>query len=170
VFGTYADDPDRPTLTFERRFPHPVEAVWEAITTPDDLSRWFPSAVDLELRVGGRMTFTFEHELADGVQTMEGEVVELDPPHLFAFYWGDDRLVFELEPRDGGAACQLRFTVVLESRDKAARDAAGWHECLDQLADRLDGAEAGAPRWRERYEEYKRRGLPADAPIPVMPE
>ncbi len=170
MFATYEDAPDRPTLTFERRYPHPVEAVWEAVTEPAELLAWFPTAVELELRVGGRMTFTFEqYTLPDGGNTMTGEVVELDPPSLFAFYWGGDRLIFELEPRDGGAACQLRFTVVLESPDKSARDAAGWHSCLDRLAAQLDGTEPEEGAWRERYEEYKRRGLPADAPIPVLP-
>jgi hypothetical protein len=56
-------------------------------------------------------------------------------------------------------------------RDKAARNAAGWHVCLDALERRLDGGTDAAltgtgPQWRTHYEEYQRRGLPVGAPIP----
>ena len=66
----------------------------------------------------------------------------------------------------------LRFTCVLGQRDKAARDAAGWHVCLDRLERQLAGTPAPAPgtgpteKWREHYEEYARRGFTTGAPIP----
>lgn len=65
----------------------------------------------------------------------------------------------------------LRLTVLLDAREKASRDAAGWHVCLDRLERGLDGTgqlAAGSSQegWRERYEEYQRRGVPAGAPIP----
>ena len=96
-------------------------------------------------------------------------MTEFDPPHLFAFYWGDDHLRFELEPLAGPEdACLLRLTVLLDSREKAARDGAGWHVCLDRLEARLGGSgESGEGEdWRGLYEEYRRRGAPAGAPIP----
>jgi hypothetical protein len=100
---------------------------------------------------------------------MTGRVTDFDPPHLLAFYWGDDHLRFELEPADGETSL-LRFTVVLDSEDKAARDAAGWHQCLDGLESRLAGATSPRPMpsdpWREHYAEYTRRGLPTGAPVP----
>jgi hypothetical protein len=71
---------------------------------------------------------------------------------------------------DEGAGCLLRFTVVLETSDKAARDAAGWHQCLDALERQLSGGPVERPdastEWRERYAEYTRLGLPAEAPVP----
>ena len=52
----------------------------------------------------------------------------------------------------------------------AARDGAGWHGCLDGLETLLDGGEVPRPydadAWRGVYEEYKRRGFPATAPLP----
>jgi hypothetical protein len=51
-------------------------------------------------------------------------------------------------------------------------DAAGWHVCLDRLERHLGGTRTQAPddeatpEWRELYEEYQRRGLPAGAPVP----
>jgi hypothetical protein len=59
---------------------------------------------------------------------------------------------------------------VLDSADKAARGAAGWDQCLDMLGVVVDGRTPRRPALcddrRVYYEEYKRLGLPARAPIP----
>jgi hypothetical protein len=112
------------------------------------------------------------YETVDGRPALRFERTELDPPRRFAFSWGDEELRFELEPSAGGEGCVLRFTHILSERDRAARDAAGWHACLDELEKRLAGTPATAPgtspteEWREHYEEYTRRGMPTGAPIP----
>jgi uncharacterized protein YndB with AHSA1/START domain len=166
MYGSYATIEDRPTLSFERRLSHPVDRVWRAITDPDELGHWFPSKVVIdELGAGAEMSFEFEHMPLDAPSTMAGRVTAFDPPRSFAFYWGDDHLRFELEPVDGGLACLLRLTVILDSRDKAARDAAGWHVCLDRLEQWLGGRGVNG-EWRGYYDEYQRRGVPAGAPIP----
>jgi uncharacterized protein YndB with AHSA1/START domain len=164
--GTYEAIDAAPTLRFERDLRHPVAKVWHAITDPAQLPHWFPGTVTLDLRVGGALQF------AESDMTFEGEVTALEPQRRFAFTWGGDQLDFELEPTDDGAACVLRLTVVLSEAVKAARDAAGWHVCLDRLAQLLDGT-PGAPlssdataEWRSHYEEYEQRGFPAGAPIP----
>ncbi len=154
------------TLSFERRLAHPVARVWRAVTDPGELAHWFPSTVEGELRAGGELTFRFEDMPLDAPTTMSGRVTDYDPPRLVAFYWGADHLRFELEPAESDA-CLLRFTVVLDAEDKAARDAAGWHHCLDGLERELsDGPPVADDSWRERYAEYRRRGLPTGAPVP----
>jgi uncharacterized protein YndB with AHSA1/START domain len=169
MHGTFETVDDRPTLRFERRLGHPIEAVWRAVTEPEELARWFPANVTVEPRAGGRMTFAFPDE---GLPPSEGEVTEYDPPRRFAFTWGEDHLRFELEPGEGGEGCVLRFTHLLDERNRGARDAAGWHVCLNQLDKLLEGEPAEAPgsgptgEWRELYEEYARRGLPTGAPVP----
>jgi uncharacterized protein YndB with AHSA1/START domain len=167
TYGAYDTIENRPALSFERRLSHPVDVVWRAITEADELERWFPSRVEVdELRPGADMTFGFENmPLEDAPMTMTGRVTEFDPPRRFAFTWGEDHLRFELEPVAGEDACVLRLTVLLDARDKAARDAAGWHVCLDGLEQRLDG-KSGNGEWRGYYDEYQRRGVPAGAPIP----
>jgi uncharacterized protein YndB with AHSA1/START domain len=173
-YAAYDTLENRPALSFERRLSHPVDVVWRAITESDELEHWFPSQVKVDaLKPGAEMTFTFEEMPLEGVPTtMTGRVVEFDPPRVFAFTWGDDHLRFELEPMtDSHDACLLRLTVLLDSRDKAARDGAGWHVCLDRLERLLAGeddpAATGATGdWRGLYDEYQRRGVPAGAPIP----
>jgi uncharacterized protein YndB with AHSA1/START domain len=172
IHATYTTVDDRPTLSFERQLAYPVAAVWEAITEPGELVHWFPCEVEVDLRVGGAMNFIFpDMPLEDGPMTLTGEVTELEPPHRFSFLWGDDHLHFQLEETDGGAGCLMRFSVVLDSRDKAARDGAGWHQCLDALARQLAGAEVGRPHdsdaWRGHYQEYQRRGFPTGAALPA---
>jgi uncharacterized protein YndB with AHSA1/START domain len=167
MYGAYDTIENRPALRFERRLSHPVEVVWRAITESDELEHWFPSHVEIdELRPGAEMTFRFENMPLDAPSTMSGRVTGFDPPRLFEFYWVDDHLRFELEPA-GSDACTLRLTVLLSEREKAARDGAGWHVCLDRLERQLTGTEPGGREdWRALYEEYQRRGAPAGAPIP----
>jgi uncharacterized protein YndB with AHSA1/START domain len=172
MYGAYDTIDDRPALRFERRLSHPVDVVWRAITETDQLEHWFPSKVEVEdLGEGATMTFRFEDMPLDAPSTITGRVTEFDPPRSFAFYWGDDHLRFELEPLEGEAASLLRLTVLLDLRDKAARDAAGWHVCLDRLDGLLAGdqgpTDTGANEaWRGLYKEYERRGVPVGAPIP----
>jgi uncharacterized protein YndB with AHSA1/START domain len=155
VYGTYETYEGKPAVRFERVYPHSVERVWRSITVPEEMASWFPSTVELDLREGGDMRFTFPDR---EVEPMTGRVVELDPPRLFAFLWGEDLLRLELAPEGDGTRLTLLQT--LHAEDEAARNAAGWHVCLDQLG----GEETD---WEQYYEEYQRRGLPAGAEIPA---
>ena len=60
--------------------------------------------------------------------------------------------------RRRASGTRLTLTQTLEA-DEAARNAAGWHVCLDKLA----GEDTD---WEPLYEEYQRRGVPAGAEIP----
>jgi uncharacterized protein YndB with AHSA1/START domain len=166
--GSYQEVDGRPMVHFERTFPHPVQAVWEAITDSRQLEAWFPTTVEFaELSAGAPIEFRFAE---DRYPPMSGEILEVVVPERLVFTWGDDRLTFGLEARDEGAACRLAFSIVLDSADKAARDAAGWEQCLDVLDLVVAGRSPDRPmpsdRWRAYYEEYQRRGLPATAEIP----
>jgi uncharacterized protein YndB with AHSA1/START domain len=166
--GTYEPLNPGPVVRFERTFPYPVTAVWDAVTDPARLEQWFPTSVEFDhLRAGEPITFRFAD---DRFPVMSGELREVSAPTRLVFSWGEDVLTFDLEERDGGAGCRLAFSVVLDSAEKAARDAAGWDDCLDMLDDVVSGEgpqrSPKARRWEERYAEYKRLGLPATAPIP----
>jgi uncharacterized protein YndB with AHSA1/START domain len=169
--GNYATVHGDPVVTFERTFPHPADAVWAAITDSQQLEKWFPTTVEFEtLAPGSPITFEFTQDHDNQYPSMSGEFLEVEPQRRLVFTWGDDKLTFELDPQQSGAACRLSFSVVLDSQDKAARDSAGWESCLDMLA--LTAAGETPPRpmpsddWRTYYEEYKRQGLPATAPLP----
>ena len=69
MYGTYETIDGKPAVRFERVYPHPVERVWRSITVPEEMAAWFPSTVEVDLREGGEMRFTFartEMEPMDG--------------------------------------------------------------------------------------------------------
>ncbi|MEO3749268.1 SRPBCC family protein [Streptomyces sp. B6B3] len=170
--GSYLElDDGRPAVRFERIYDHPIERVWALVTEPAELAHWFPSPeVTIELRPGGLLTFAGDPHLPEARTT--GRVLELDPPRLLAFSWLGDELRFELEPLDGRRT-RFALTNVLEARNTAARNAAGWHVCLLALDARVAGRPTAGPHaddqpvgWAELYDEYVTAGTPSGAPIP----
>ena len=153
--GTLEPDGDRWRLVFVRRLPHPPEKVWRAITEPEHQAAWFPQRMDGERRAGATLRFDAgeEHEFT-------GTMVAFDPPSVMELTWGEDRLRFELEPdpdptNEGGTI--LRLADTFTEIGKAARDAAGWHECLDKLACDVAGERfpfEGFDRWKQVHPRY----------------
>lgn len=154
----------RPVLRFERRLAHPPEKVWRAITDPAEMAHWFPVDVHTEPRVGAATRFGFAGDHLDLDSPFhDGEVLEFDPPKVYAFRWFDSVLRFELLPE--GAGCRLVFTHHLGGagtwgdRPSTARQATGWDVCLGRLAARLDDRDRPSmrPTWflarAERYVE-----------------
>ncbi|SEQ44477.1 Uncharacterized conserved protein YndB, AHSA1/START domain [Lentzea xinjiangensis] len=142
----------KPVLRFERELRHSPEKVWRVVTDPAEMRHWFPAEVEVD---GRKMRFTFPEAAPVDADGGEGEVLECDPPRVFAFRWIDDVLRFEVLPRDQG--CLLVFTAVVTTRLTAGRDAPGWITCLDALVAHVDGVEFQAPRdWLARIEHYVR--------------
>ncbi|HET6704345.1 SRPBCC family protein [Amycolatopsis sp.] len=148
-------DEERPALRLERRLKHAPEKVWRAITDPAELAHWFPAKVDVELRDGGAIRFTFPGEDS----TTTGQVVTADPPREFTFVWHDDTLRWLITPDGDGSL--LEFTHTFGRGDPAiaklaaGRTAAGWDVCLDALAARLAGTDFEEPQgWHERMASY----------------
>ncbi|NLU75902.1 SRPBCC family protein [Streptomyces sp. HNM0575] len=169
--GTYFEYNGRPAVRFQRTYPYPVERLWAAITEPGELAHWFPSAVRMEARAGGKIEFSDDPNL----EAMTGTVLVHEPPRRLAFTWGGDELHFEIDPVDDGG-CALTLINVLEAENTAARNAAGWTVCLTELGRHVSGATAQGPHsetaepWRPVYDDYVASGMPSGAPVPGMPE
>lgn len=141
----------RPTVRIQRRYAHPIDKVWKAVTTPEHLAQWFPSPVEIELRPGGGMRFA----AFTGTAAASGTVEELDAPRRLAFTWGADRLTFELEPDGDGTV--LWLTHSFDDRTGAASFATGWELCLAGLrAVLVDEPPPTADRGIARHEELVR--------------
>jgi uncharacterized protein YndB with AHSA1/START domain len=139
-------------LRFQRRLPHPPDKVWRAITEPQHLAAWFPAQIVGERASGAPLRFVFEEH--DGT-SVDGQMLTFDPPRLMELRWGEEILRVELLP--DGAGTLLTFTDVFDELGKAARDAAGWHACLDLLAYDLSGQPApwsSADRWAQVHPVY----------------
>jgi uncharacterized protein YndB with AHSA1/START domain len=153
---------DQWQLRFTRHLAHPPERVWRVVTEPEHLRAWFPQQIVGEWEVGARLVFKSE-----GADDFEGEVLAVDPPRLLEFTWGTDTLRFEVAA-EGEARSVLTVLATFDEVGKAARDAAGWHECLDNLEVELSGQQptwaAGEP-WREVHPAYVDKFGPQAATI-----
>ncbi len=142
----------RDAVVIERRFPHPRERVWRAVTEPAHLAHWFPGAPEFELRADGAVRFPgFAGEPAE-----QGRVLECEPPHRLRFTWDTDELLLEL--LEDGEGTRFVLTHAFDDSAGAASFATGWETCLEGLRAVLDGAEApeAGPR-PERHEELAAR-------------
>ena len=97
----------------ELRVKAPVERVWQVLTDPAYVARWFGDTAEIDLRPGGRAVFGWK-EHGDGHAVVE----RVEPPREFAFRWareagvavedGESTLVeFSLSPVDGGTLLRL---------------------------------------------------------------
>ncbi len=164
-YGTLERVGDVSILRYERHLAHPREKVWRAITEDADLAAWFPTTMEGERRTGAPLHFAFRQ--GEG-EPFDGEMLAFVPPALMELRWADDVLRFELEPDATSSACILRLTVTFPEHGKAARDAAGWHVCLEQLAAACDGTQLPwqpTERWRFVHGVYVERLGPAASVI-----
>ena len=111
------------TDEIERRalLPAPPEAVWDAITAPDQLPQWFGADVEFDLAPGGQARFRGH----DG-DRRRGVVEEVDAPRRLTFRWWPlghpldaSTVTVELEP-SGDDATEV---VVTERRETPAAPA-----------------------------------------------
>jgi uncharacterized protein YndB with AHSA1/START domain len=164
-FGTLERQGDVSVLRDERHLAHPQERVWRAITEDADLAAWFPTTIEGPRRDGAPLRFAFRQGEAEA---FGGEMLAFDPPALMELRWSDDIVRFELQPEvgDDSAGCILRLSVTFTDIGKAARDAAGWHLCLERLSASSDGTAPPRPeRWKERHRSYVERFGPEGSTI-----
>ncbi len=149
--GLIEADRDRATLTFRRLLPHPIDTVWEAITDPEQIERWFLAKVRRDAAPGGRL----EMEHPNGVRA-SGRVLAWDPPRLYEYEWdvspgprspvGEASVVrWELSPTRGGTL--LVMTHRRLTRARAEVFVRGLPVLLDRLAASLAGDPMPDPPW-----------------------
>lgn len=140
--GELIREGQRPGLRFVRRYPHPTERVWRALTESEQLRHWLPCDIVGDRAAGAAITLPFwsghaeKYDIDEPVLT--GRIEFWDPPHVFGWTWGGDLLVFELTA--DGAGTRLVFTTWPEDPDLAgiASSAGGYHLCLAELTILLD--------------------------------
>lgn len=129
VDGTLTEWEGRPALRFERSLAVPPARVWTALVDPADTAAWHPTPFDLdELAVGAAVRFR-------GDDMPPGEITAVEAGVVLAYTWDTDHLLWELAPEGDGT--RLTLVHAFDDRLKAARDASGWHICLDGLAHQL---------------------------------
>ena len=107
------------------------ERVWEAITQPEQIARYFYGATFDGSPVAGAR---WSGWTADHSQLLnDGEIYEVDPPRRFVHGWKalydpesavepESRITWEIEPQDGGFS---KLTVIHDRLEGAPKTAAG---------------------------------------------
>jgi uncharacterized protein YndB with AHSA1/START domain len=137
-FGEIDVRGDATIITFHRRIAHPIDDVWRAITTEDELIRWWGDAtIDLRQRV------FFVRSLSrnsDGeYDEMHALITEVTPPTLLQLE-GDLHGQLRFELLADGDETLLTFCTTLGLPDEQqSLNMASWHFHLDALSRALDG-------------------------------
>lgn len=144
-------DGDRAIISFERHLPHPIDAVWAAITDPAQRRAWFGETV-LDTEAGTIEMLPEDPPAADDAKRMTGRILVWEPPHVFEHEWHqrivEDGVVrYELSETPTGTL--LKFT----HRGLSVRNARGFIPGTHAFFDRLDAYLAGAepPAWSQRF-------------------
>ncbi len=148
----------RAALRLERHFADPPEVVWAAITDRDELRSWFPCDVDVvggSWEVGATILFRFAPQVMD--TPLEGRVLAVETAKLLSYTWGEEILRFELTVEGSGT----RLVLIDElPAGIAARNAAGWEQCLDLL----EPPRQPSLDWRGLFEKYSAEFSPSLGP------
>jgi uncharacterized protein YndB with AHSA1/START domain len=156
-------------IRFERRLAHPIDQVWDAITTPERLADWwlpFDADISVDLRVGGELVFT---AAGDEPVQLTCTILELDAPTLLVHTHpaAGSVLRWELAPVDDGCVLRLSHTVTDAEDAVGSGFVVGLHTSLSRLEPCLSGTPVPWD-WAEHdvtQAAYAERGL-ATAPQP----
>ncbi|MFD0587320.1 SRPBCC family protein [Paenibacillus sp. GCM10027627] len=127
-------------VRFERYFRHPAEKVWEAITNSQQLAKWLTVRTEMELKVDGKLTFSWENG-----DRVNGTFSKIVPPSELEYTWlepdsGHSVVRWKLESE--GEGCRLHLTHTFYDSAVVKNYLAGWHVHLDVLdevlSDRFD--------------------------------
>jgi uncharacterized protein YndB with AHSA1/START domain len=94
----YAIDPAKPTIVMTRMFDAPRRLVWDAMTKPEHLKRWYgppenESSYEVDLRPGGSHRFANKSQWGEFVST--GVYREVVPPERLVYTSRSPQLPFE---------------------------------------------------------------------------
>ena len=125
-------------LTIETTVAAPVEEVWRALTTPDDIKQWnaasddwHTTAASVDLRDGG--AFSFRMEAKDGSFGFDfaGVYTSVVPHKLIECSLGDRGLVVEFV--SNGENTLVRETFDAEATHPIEQQRQGWQAILDRF-------------------------------------
>jgi uncharacterized protein YndB with AHSA1/START domain len=98
-------------VVVEELLPHPVEAVWSALTDSDAISDWLMATTDFRPEIGAHFRMKTGHLSPNG--WIEAQVLALEPPRRMSWLWataGDQApttVTFELAPEAEGTRLRL---------------------------------------------------------------
>src|SRR5690554_3479706 len=126
-------------ITVETKIAAPVELIWQAYTTPEDIMQWNAASDDwhtpaatADLREGG--IFCFRMEAKDGSMGFDfaGTYTKIIEHQLIEYTFGDREARVEFTPGSDGVG--VRVTFDSEPTHSIEQQQAGWQAILDNFA------------------------------------
>ena len=131
-------------ITIETTVNAPVEDVWRAWTTPDDIKQWNTASEDwhttrasVDLRVGG--SFSSRMEAKDGSMGFDfaGTYTKIVANELIECWFGERTLRVEFSA--GASGVTVRETFDAESTHSVEQQREGWQAILNNFARHVEG-------------------------------
>lgn len=128
-----------PKITVETNVAAPIDEVWRAYTTPEDIKQWnaasddwHTTAASVDLREGGG--FSSRMEAKDGSMGFDfaGTYTKIVAPRLIEYSFGDRTAQVEFTP--GEADVAVRVTFDSEATHSIEQQRQGWQSILDNFA------------------------------------
>ena len=125
----------------------PLQEVWRAYTTPEDIKRWnaaspdwHTTAASVDLRPGGK--FSSRMEAKDGSFGFDfaGEYTRVVPLQLIEYAFGDRVGLVEFKEGNGGVTVTVSFDS--EQTHSEEQQRAGWQAILDSFSRHVVGKPA----------------------------
>jgi uncharacterized protein YndB with AHSA1/START domain len=115
--------------------------VFQALTDPAELERWFVQKAQVDLRLGGAIRLEWA---PDAVEL--GTILVLEPPHRLSYSWqalepSPTTITFELTAENDGTRLRLTHTGIGEGEDWDSYYSSvsiGWSAHLNHLASWLE--------------------------------
>lgn len=126
-------------ITVETKVAAPINVVWNAYTTPEDIVQWnaasddwHTTAATVDLRVGGN--FSSRMEAKDGSFGFDfaGTYTAVVPNRHLAYSFGDRNATVDFESTADGVIVRVTFDA--EEMHTAEQQREGWQAILDNFA------------------------------------
>jgi uncharacterized protein YndB with AHSA1/START domain len=126
------------TISVETTISAPIEQIWRAYTTPDDIKQWNTASDDwhtttaaVDLRVGG--TFSSRMEAKDGSTGFDfaGTYTKIIEQQLIEYSFGDREA--QVEFTDSPEGVRVRVTFESEETHSIEQQQQGWQSILNNF-------------------------------------
>jgi uncharacterized protein YndB with AHSA1/START domain len=130
-------------ITIETLVRAPIDKVWRAYTSPEDIIQWNAASDDwhttsssVELRVGG--TFSSRMEAKDGSFGFDfaGTYTKIIPNELIEYAFGDRFASVQFMQTSDGV--KVRITFVAETEHSVEEQEQGWQSILNKFASHVE--------------------------------
>ena len=130
-------------ITIETLVRAPIDKVWRAYTSPEDIIQWNAASDDwhttsssVELRVGG--TFSSRMEAKDGSFGFDfaGTYTKIMPNELIEYAFGDRTASVQFMQTSDGV--KVLITFVAETEHSVEEQEQGWQSILNKFASHVE--------------------------------